>query len=316
MLPNQSSSLINYRSLFSITLVYLLLPSILFLSGWLKWYWAIPCVSLWLIICCRIILKDLKNPIIGSTAPQINYVLLPLIALYMTYATGVGGFVGQCVNYTGWDTIKLYDLIVYPWPVVYPEKQAFYCYYIGYFLPTAALSKLVGNINLVEYIAFLWAWIGVTLCLFWIYTMLQVRSAWMVIVFLLTGGLSAILTTFNTLDLKFLRTGEAISYPYTFLSTWWTGNRNLLNLEVPFNCSIAYAYTTVTMAWAPYHYISGILFPSIVWYKIINSTLRAYPFDFIRHLETPKAATHFKHFSFSSTRHSIFTLLYGSQYFN
>ncbi len=269
-LSTQSPSSTGVRGLFSITLIYTLLPSFLFLGGWLKWYWAIPCILLWLILCYQTLSRELRTPEESVPPPRLIYLFLPLIAIYVTYATGVGGFVGQSQNYVGWDNLKLYDLIVYPWPVVYPEKQAFYCYYIGYFLPIAALTKIAANINLAEYFAFIWAWMGVTLCLFWVYTLLQVRYAWMVILFLLTGGLSVAVITFNTLDLKYLRFGEDISYPYPFISTWWTGTRILLDTTVPFNCSLRYASTTTTMAWAPYHYISGILFPAMIWYKIID----------------------------------------------
>ena len=185
--------------------------------------------------------------------------------------------VEQSFNYV-YDNIKLYDLVVNPWPVLYPEKQAFYCYYFGFYLPIAFATKLSSNLNYAEFFSFMWAWSGIVLCVFWIYVFLQVRYAWMVIIFLLAGTLCAATIVFNTLDWKFLRAVEDISYPYTFLSTWWSGGKRILDTTVPFHCSLKYASTMTTMAWAPYHYISGILFPCMVYHQVINrKTIKSLP---------------------------------------
>lgn len=265
--------------LFPITLIYILLPGIIFLTGWVRWYWAAPVILLWLWLAGRAVFSEMSFPDSGGRRilPGTHLFLIALAA-YVTFATGVGGFVGQCDNYVGWDNLKLYDLIVHPWPVVYPEKEAFYCYYFGYYLPVALFTRLAGNIHLAEYFSFIWAWAGVTLCIYWIYVLLQLKRAWMVVIFLLTGTFAAALTSFNTLELRFLRFGEDIAYPYTFIRTWWTGNRSLWNTDVPFHCSLHYASTMTTMAWAPYHYISGILFPALVWYRIgLRKTFSAVP---------------------------------------
>ncbi len=255
--------------LFPITLAYILVPGIIFAMGWMRWYWAVPIMLVWIWLARGAFFSE--RSFRASDTRRIRpgeHIFLVVLAAYVTYAAGVGGFVGQCQNYVGWENLKLYDLIVHSWPVVYAKKEAFYCYYFGYYLPIAAITRLAGNIHLAEYFSFLWAWTGVTLCMYWIFVLMQVKRAWMVVIFVLTGTLAAAFTFFNTLEPRFLRFGEDIAYPYVFISTWWTGNRPLLDTGVPYHCSLHYASTMTTMAWAPYHYISGILLPAMIWYRI------------------------------------------------
>ncbi len=259
----------HQKILFKTTLLYVALPTVLFIGGWLKLYFAIP------LLCTLgfLIYKEFAfENRVGEAASRFSLktiFILTAIAGYIAYATGAGGMVPQSFNYV-YDNIKLYDLIVHAWPVLYPDKQAFYCYYFGFYLPIATLTKLFGNVNFAEVIFFCWAWMGVTLCVFWVYVLLQIKNSFLVLVFLLAGTLCAITTVFNTLDFKYLRAVEDFSYPYTFLSTWWSNGKMVLDVSTPFHCSLKYASTMTTMAWAPYHYISGILFPALVYDRIIN----------------------------------------------
>jgi|GEM_PF-4577605 len=268
---------INNKLLFKATLIYVSLPTILFFGGWLKLQWSLPLLTILVYLFYKAFAGENKNIDEKSTITPGAILTIIGIAGYIAFSTGAGGMVEQSYNYV-YDNIKLYDLIVNPWPVLYPEKQAFYCYYFGFYLPIALATKLSSNLNYAEFFSFIWAWGGVVLCVFWVYLLLRVRYTWMVLVFLLAGTLCTATTVFNTLDWKFLRAVEDFSYPYTFLSTWWSGGKQILDTSVPFHCSLKYASTMTTMAWGPYHYISGILFPSMVYYQIVSrKTMGALP---------------------------------------
>ena len=273
----QFSPSINNKLLFKATLIYISLPSVLFVGGWLKLQWSAPLLTILCYLLYRAFIEESRNIDEKPTIKAGAILTIVVIAAYIAFSTGVGGMVEQSFNYV-YDNIKLYDLIVNPWPVLYPEKQAFYCYYFGFYLPIAFATKVSSNLDYAEFFSFVWAWGGLVLCVFWVYFLLRLQYAWMVLIFLLAGTLCTATTVFNTLDWKFLRAVEDFSYPYTFLSTWWSGGKQILDTSVPFHCSLKYASTMTTMAWGPYHYISGILFPSMVYYQIVTrKTLKTLP---------------------------------------
>jgi hypothetical protein len=257
------------KFLYKATLIYVTLPSILFIGGWLRIYWAAPLLMVLAYLLTQAFITENSNTDADTTYDWPGTVGILAIAAYICYATGVGGHVEQSFNYV-YDNIKLYDLVANSWPVYYPDKEAFYCYYFGYYLPIAAFINAFSGVEHAEAISFIWAWLGVALCCFWVRLLLQFRRSWMVIIFLLTGTFGVALTFFNSLDVKFLRAVEDFSYPYTFIKTWWSGGRPTLNTSIPFHCAIKYASTMTTMAWAPYHYISGMLFPALAYYQIVR----------------------------------------------
>ncbi|MEY4541582.1 MAG: hypothetical protein RLZZ306_3339, partial [Bacteroidota bacterium] len=149
------------------TILYLLIPSILFLLTWIHLWIGIPCVLFigfytW---------KTLRNTTVPT--PEI-YISLPTFLLclgisgILNYVLGIGEFRSQTYDFQA-NNFKYFDLITHNLPVYYAEQQTYLCYYTGYYLPTALLSKVFG-IETCRYFSFVWSVIGMWLVFLWIST--------------------------------------------------------------------------------------------------------------------------------------------------
>jgi hypothetical protein len=117
---------------------------------------------------------------------------LVVLALALTWFSGIGGFTAQHGDYDKHNLI-FQDLIRYPWPVHYtnPARQdPFLCYYLAYYLPVAALVKGLGLTGgWIDGVSFGWGWLGVLLVLAWVVRLSGRRGFWVAVLLLLLSGL-------------------------------------------------------------------------------------------------------------------------------
>ena len=180
---NKRKVTISYSILRRCAFIFISLPILCFSLGWLKWYWAIlTCLAI--VICilasdgndriCRVLFKskfvehganlhssqiDEKKLVISRT------MLFAIIAASFTYLffCGVGRLWSQSDDYM-WRNAIFRDLIVRKWPVFYDAYDGALSYYIGIWLPAAAVGKIffllgvgtepafmIGNISLLIY---------------------------------------------------------------------------------------------------------------------------------------------------------------------
>lgn len=83
------------------------------------------------------------------------------------------------------------DLVTYHWPVTNSDGNSVLhlCYYIGYWLPSAFISKLCNNISVGYFFQFLWGFGGVTLAFFLISTWLKKIDYRTILLLILFSGL-------------------------------------------------------------------------------------------------------------------------------
>jgi hypothetical protein len=156
------------------TLVYLALPYYLFAWGWLRWPYAaaltllllIPLAARW-----RRIGQRPANDMDRLWPGGWHGVGLVLVTLVLLLPAGVGGIGYQLSDYTKHNAI-LHDLATKPWPAVLEtqpngEPQYFLVYYIAYYLPAAAVGRLVG-LMAAHFALFAWTYIGLLLCARWV----------------------------------------------------------------------------------------------------------------------------------------------------
>ena len=159
-----------------------------------------------------------------------------LLALVWVAFSGAGGFGTANFDWAKHFSV-LRDLIAEPWPVVYqdPATADVYrgkplVYYVGYYLPAAALGKVFGwtaaNVALA-----LWTWLGTWLTFTWLNRLVRPRSfALLIGLFVFFSGLDVVGNWLNGIVTK---PGDHIE--------WWT------------DWLFQYPSMTSQLFWAPQH---------------------------------------------------------------
>jgi len=154
----------NSKKFFTLGLGYLAIPIIIFFIGFLK-IWIGAILSVLLLGAIYLTIRDVDKSPEGelTTTNEIKIpvsflVIISLLALFISYFTGVGEFVWTTYDHA-FRRAMLKDLIDYSWPVIYsPSTQtnqyvvqiinmkdnAFYVYYLCYWLPAALVGKVCG----------------------------------------------------------------------------------------------------------------------------------------------------------------------------
>ena len=175
------------------SITYLLLPNLLFSLGWFRQPYSVLLVMgllyLFLIECTK---KD------GNEKLSIKDMLFVLLlALLWTYFCGIHGLSTQSMDWLAHQA-KLYDLYKNDWPLYFKDVDRYACYYFGYYLVPAFLSKWAGH--LLPMVWILWTCFGFFLGLSWIYILMN-RNKLLLVVFLFVRGIGqSIIFVFNKLD--------------------------------------------------------------------------------------------------------------------
>jgi len=166
----------------SITTIYLLLPALLFSWGWLRFPFSLVSTVFITLFMLSAIL-DLKRTdrthqqglnFISYTKNKgrfLTYVSLVflLIVTWLIFS-GVGGFGYQNADYTASNAL-LKDLIIQDWPptIIVGEIQKPIVYYMAYYLPAAAVGKMLGWVP-ANLFLFIWTLFGALLAFIWFWS--------------------------------------------------------------------------------------------------------------------------------------------------
>lgn len=215
---------LSYSQLKKAAFFCLLLPSLIFVIGFLKWYIGIP-VALLLAVAYVFAIRDT-----GGEAHKTLTLSLPMLLLLLGAVTiwcffgGLGNLWAQSEDWSARNAI-FRDLIRFEWPVVYQAKNAALVYYIGYWLPAALCGKgvlaVTGDLSHAFFIGnlALWAWSVICVLTVLLLVLLLVRAAkrWQIClaasVFILFSGLDLIGTLYNCIS-------GPEWFPYHL--EWWT----------------------------------------------------------------------------------------------
>lgn len=164
---------------------YLLLPNIIFCFGWFRQPYPLILVAGYLFLWARELIKKEKGEAFLCT--ELFYLLC--FALIWTLFSGVGGFSQQTSDFWAHNA-KYYDLYKNPWPNYFPVIDRYSCYYFGYFLVPALLSKLAGT--LLPSALVIWSVIGYFLAVCWIYIFVR-RNKLLLFSFLWIRGIGHVI---------------------------------------------------------------------------------------------------------------------------
>ena len=124
--------------------VYMVLPTLIFIIGWLKWYWALI-FSVLISFAC---IKGFRNSIIGkcltiNKSDAKTLVKAFFLIVIWVYLSGIGGWCYQNGDHQVRNAI-FRALVEYDWPVISYIGDRGLIYYIGFWLPAACIGKIFG----------------------------------------------------------------------------------------------------------------------------------------------------------------------------
>ncbi len=155
------------------TLVYLLIPTFIFLLTWVTPTWGImSCLVIsyasWK---CIQAIHQSESRILNPLFSRLSFVSCIALALILNLLVGIGEFRTQTLDFMS-NNLKIRDLVTNPWPLYYPAFKVYMCYYLGYYLPIASVGKLTG-LAYCRYIALVWSTLGTSLLFLWLSTFLS-----------------------------------------------------------------------------------------------------------------------------------------------
>lgn len=164
-------------------LTYISLPIMVFLLGYLRWYWGIPGIcALSFAFYCAV---HEQRTTCSDTVISISWwemLFWIVFVLLFTHLCGLSGFWYQTTDWNARNPIYK-DIITRPWPVFYEGRNTALSYYIGFWLVPAVPAKLVYMLFGVDagwmmghFTLWLWSALGLLLILLSIFLQLDSNS--------------------------------------------------------------------------------------------------------------------------------------------
>ncbi|BCM91763.1 hypothetical protein IAD21_03638 [Abditibacteriota bacterium] len=250
------------RRLCLLTLFYLALPLLIFFLGWLRPFCGIP-ASLLLLGTLGILTRRGWNVLPGEATPArdewsaltkaLLWTWVP-IAL-MTLQVGVGGFGMGTYDWDNKHNLIFADLVRFSWPVIYhgegtPSSGLMLVYYSAYYLPAAAVGKLLGW-NAANVAWQLWTQLGMLLVCGWLVAFAGTRVRWLGFLFLVFSGAALLGFLVHNFDatLRLSPASGARLMNFDAIHRW--------NTTVSYY--VLYGSNILQLFWAPQHLLTGWL---------------------------------------------------------
>lgn len=194
--------LISMRSLVIQSYVWLALPVLIFMFGWMRLRIALPVALLICAVLFRIFRsgKDSRyfrsDGFAGGVCRDRTLVMILAALFLVCLLMGLGGFFYQFYFDNGFRNAVEFDLVRRSWPVTYTVDdgaQGILCYYFAFWLPSAIAGKLCGGMIIpADLFTLLYAFWGIALTLCFIFSFVADRRRWLLfLVFILFNAWNA-----------------------------------------------------------------------------------------------------------------------------
>jgi len=184
------------KYLHRITILYLIIPFIIFCMGWLRLSVAIPATAI-ILWATWLLLKQDSRAQLPISNSQFPFYLLLITGIWVLLS-GVGGYTFQNWDHN-WRNAVLHDLISYDWPVFYSTPESgpvkMLVYYVGYWLPSALVGKLLGW-QAANFFLFLWTWLGIFLVALHLASALKTSTVKAILLLIFFSGMDVLGTLF------------------------------------------------------------------------------------------------------------------------
>lgn len=137
---------LDYSKLRTITSIYLSIPVLIFLIGYIKWYYA--AIGVGAIVYSLYDISRKKEMVLEEKQIELpiwNIIVAFFLVLIWTHLGGMNGYWYQSTDYSVRNAI-LRDLITHSWPVTYQGGNTALVYYIGHWFPAAAIGKIIAKL--------------------------------------------------------------------------------------------------------------------------------------------------------------------------
>jgi len=168
---------VNIRILRLASIVYLLLPNLLFYCFWTNRLIGIA-AGLSLAGIMHFELRDITFPA-DPILKRGELIKITLCAAILCGLSGICGFAYQTNDYWAHNT-KFYELFTREWPIRIPSAGPAIGYYYGYYVVPALFSKFAGH--LCEGAIFVWTTLGISLGVCWLYVSLGRKLRYVLLV--------------------------------------------------------------------------------------------------------------------------------------
>lgn len=211
----------------TISLGYLLLPSIIFAATWFRIELAIPmivgyCYLFWLEI------KQTKSETATSILNNKEVLALAFVAVIWAFLTGVGGYAYQVEDYVAHNA-KFYDLWKNDWPTYFKEVDRYACYYFGYYMVPSFLSKVLGHLSPLSQLV--WTALGLFVAVAWVWVLIG-RSKFGLLIFITIGSFGHLVSILyhRFSGVPFLASGFFLDIWPVFTQSQWAPNQLIVAL--------------------------------------------------------------------------------------
>lgn len=211
------SSIVHGLRMKRLSYLYLTLPFILFLFGWVRLTIAIP-LALILLFTLWQLLKQSSNThyslfTIHYSPSTIYWILL---AAFWLLLSGIGSYAFQNWDHN-WRNVVFRDLMNFNWPVYYAQPESgpvkMLVYYVGFWLPSVLIAK-VTNWQIANFALFVWSLAGLLLITHHLGNFFKTSNLKATALLILFSGLDILGTLF------FPQEYPTIFPPITHLETW------------------------------------------------------------------------------------------------
>ncbi len=169
----------TFRTLFLLSITYLLLPFLIFCVGFLRWYVAVVLI-LSLLYSGVFAVKQIYRKEYSWRLSSARIFVLIGVSAFLCWFCGVGGYFSQSYDWIVKNPL-LNDLTLSSWPLVIDfseadtdiqslcgEGQVAFVYYLFYYLPAAWVGSLFCSTTVSRIVLFLWSAYGLLLVLCWL----------------------------------------------------------------------------------------------------------------------------------------------------
>lgn len=159
------------KSPFILAYMYLVLPIVIFVIGWMKWYWALPITTIVLVALILAIksIPDIPSMEMDKRSLSKFVIAVVLIGIWVLFS-GIGGLTYQTSDHE-YRTAIYRALVEYEWPVLSASGEKGLIYYIAFWMPAALVGKVFG-FQIGYWFQIIWAVFGIAL----VYYLMCVRS--------------------------------------------------------------------------------------------------------------------------------------------
>lgn len=170
-------------------IIFLLLPNLLFIAGWIRPVAAIPLIVLMLWASCSVI-KDLQcRHVLVTKRDKRALILTMLGVLLVVEMISFHGHIPQAGDFFVRNPIYN-TLILCDWPL-FSAQNEYFVYYAAYWLPPALAAKLIPSVNPAHFL-FLWTWLGLIFAFGSLFLRLRSRVWGFFLIFFIIGSIHSV----------------------------------------------------------------------------------------------------------------------------